>query len=229
MPDQDFSPLTAAVVEPLLGLLTLVLILSLLKAFLPRLRGLLGERAVARVLKRQALRVANDIILPDGRGGLTQIDHLVLTPTGILVIETKNYSGLIFGREREARWTQVVGRHRHPFQNPLRQNYGHIKAVETLTTTIAVEGRVVFVGRARFPKGRPPGVVDLAGLQRDLAAMPKREIPLALRLEWEALIAQARQDRRTRRASISAASANAMMIRLPRPGSIRAQAPGGRL
>lgn len=199
MSAQDIDALTAAVAEPLLWLLPLVLIAELLKLFRPRLRGLLGERAVAKVLKRQAVRVANDLILPDGRGGLTQIDHLALTTRGVLVIETKHYGGLIFGREHEPRWTQVIGRQRHPFQNPLRQNVGHIKAVKALTTRLDVHGRVVFVGRARFPKGRPPGVIDLAGLQRELAALLPRELPLAMMMEWEDLIAKARQDRHARR------------------------------
>ncbi len=74
---------------------------GLFNAFLPQLRGLLGGRAVARVLKRHSAQVANDVILPDGRGGLTQIDHLALTASAILVIETKHYSGLIFGRAHE--------------------------------------------------------------------------------------------------------------------------------
>lgn len=199
MSAQDVAPLIVAVLEPLLWLLPLVLLAALLKVFRPRLRGLLGERAVAKVLERQAVRVANDLILPDSRGGLTQIDHLALTTMGVLVIETKNYGGLILGREREARWTQVIGRQRHPFQNPLRQNDGHVKAVEALTTRLDVDGRVVFVGRARFPKGHPPGVLDLAGLQRELAALPPRELPLEALLEWEDLIAKARQDRHARR------------------------------
>ena len=31
------------------------------------------------------------LVLRDGRGGLTQIDHLALTTDGLLVVETKNY------------------------------------------------------------------------------------------------------------------------------------------
>ncbi|MBL3591311.1 MAG: NERD domain-containing protein [gamma proteobacterium endosymbiont of Lamellibrachia anaximandri] len=53
--------------------------------------------------------VLNDILIPDGKGGLTQLDHVVLAPSGLWVIETKNYKGLIFGGEREKCWTQRLG------------------------------------------------------------------------------------------------------------------------
>lgn len=52
------------------------------------LAGRRGEAAVSRALRRRLAHVADDVILPDGRGGLTQIDHLALTPTGVLVVET---------------------------------------------------------------------------------------------------------------------------------------------
>jgi len=195
----DYTPLIMAVGEPLLWLLPILVLVGLLQAFRPQLRGMLGERAVARVLKRHAAQVANDLILPNGLGGLTQIDHLALTANGILVIETKNYSGLVLGREHEPTWTQVIGRQRHSFQNPLRQNHGHLKAVQALVTDVHVEGLVVFVGSAKFPKGRPPGVLDLAGLERELARLPKVPIPLAMLMAWDGLIEHGRRDRRTRR------------------------------
>lgn len=195
---------------------------GLLGAFLPQLRGLLGERAVARVLKRHSAQVANDLILPDGRGGLTQIDHLALTSSAILVIETKHYSGLILGRQHEPQWTQMLGRRRYAFQNPLRQNHGHIKTVQALIPHLPVEGRVVFVGGARFPKGRPPGVDDLAALERALAGLGRQTIPLALQQAWNDLIAQARRDRQARRehlASVKARRHSAGASTRPSPAS----------
>ncbi len=94
---------------------------ALLRLLSPRSRaerrGAAGEAQVSRTLRRAFTHVADDLILPDGRGGLTQIDHLVLTPNGLLVIETKNYRGLVFGRMNDPNWTQVVGRQRHRFQS----------------------------------------------------------------------------------------------------------------
>lgn len=82
-------------------------------------------------------------------------DHLALTPAGLLVVETKTYSGIILGQPNESTWTQAIGRQRHRFQNPLRQNFAHVRVIEALVPDIPVEGRVVFASHAQFPKGLP--------------------------------------------------------------------------
>ena len=53
-----------------------------------------GEFTVARQLRRlpDKYRVINDLLLPAGKGHTTQIDHVVVSPFGIFVIETKNIS-----------------------------------------------------------------------------------------------------------------------------------------
>lgn len=51
----------------------------------------------------------------------------MITSNGIFCIETKNYSGLIFGSEKDEKWTQCL-RHdkKSYFYNPLKQNKSHI-------------------------------------------------------------------------------------------------------
>ena len=82
------------------------------KLFKPFLKGKLGEFTVAihakLYLKDPQYLLLNDLTLPDGEGGTTQIDHLLLSPYGIFVIETKNYKGWIFGNERQKIWTQKI-------------------------------------------------------------------------------------------------------------------------
>lgn len=151
-------------------------------------RGAAGEAAVAKGLRRLFADVANDLILPDGGGGLTQVDHLVLTPAGLLVIETKNYRGMILGSAYERTWTQVVGLTRNQFQNPLRQNHAHIEAVKALAPGVPVIGRVVFLDGARFPKGVPDGVAMLGALRRDLAGLQGADIPPPTALGWERVL-----------------------------------------
>ncbi len=72
----------------------------------------------------------NDLTLPDGEGATTQIDHLLLSPFGVFVIETKNYKGWIFGSERQKQWTQKIYKKSFKFQNPIHQNYKHMKVLE---------------------------------------------------------------------------------------------------
>jgi hypothetical protein len=134
----------------------------------PKLGGMRGERLVRREFETLTAAVLQDIVLPDGRGCLTQIDHVALTGAGLLVVETKNYSGQIFGTEREPRWTQKLGRTTHSFQNPLRQNYLHVSALQALQLGAPVLGLVVFTNAAQFPKGLPEGASQLRYLRDDL-------------------------------------------------------------
>lgn len=168
------------------------------------LKGMVGERQVARVLERVAMDVRNDVLVPDGGGGLTQVDHLVLAPDGIWVIETKNYGGSIFGGEREKSWTQKMGSKRFRFRNPLRQNYGHIKAIEAALPDTPVHGRVVFSDRARFPKGMPQGVIQVGNLERELGLVFGSEaVPRDLKVKWEALEHRIRSGRDARKAHLA--------------------------
>src|SRR5205807_616293 len=67
------------------------------------------------------------IILPTSRGSC-EIDHLIVSPFGLFVIESKDRSGWIFGEESERNWTAVHFKNKYTFQNPLHQNYGRMKA-----------------------------------------------------------------------------------------------------
>lgn len=73
----------------------------------------------------------SDLMLENkkARSGYSQIDHLLLTPYGIFVIETKNYAGRIYGSKEDKQWT-VNKKFR--MMNPFRQNYGHLKALEAI-------------------------------------------------------------------------------------------------
>ena len=55
-----------------------------------------GERVVAGILRRYACRyhgkVINDLYLPL-YDQTTQIDHILIAPFGMIVVETKNYKG----------------------------------------------------------------------------------------------------------------------------------------
>ena len=61
--------------------------------------------------------------------GYSQIDHVILTPYAIFVVETKNYAGTIYGDRNRAKWS-VNGK--FPMMNPFNQNYGHIQAIKSV-------------------------------------------------------------------------------------------------
>ncbi len=61
--------------------------------------------------------------------GTTQVDHVVTSPYGIFVIETKHYDGWKFGEEEQRYWTQVIYKRKEKMFNPIWQNYGHVQAL----------------------------------------------------------------------------------------------------
>lgn len=96
-------------------------------------KGQLGEKHVNQLvstLPKESYKLYADLYAKHDNGKITQIDHVVVSPYGIFVIETKNYAGWIFGNVKNKNWTQVIGKTKHAFFNPLRQNYGHIQALQ---------------------------------------------------------------------------------------------------
>ena len=104
--------------------------------------GYYGERYVSKKLEKLSDEyvVINDVLLQTNYG-TTQIDHVVVSPYGIFVIETKNYNGWILGHEKSEEWTQSFWTYRrfrggtnyqYKFRNPILQNAGHEKALRTL-------------------------------------------------------------------------------------------------
>lgn len=126
--------------------------------------GARGERAVAGRLRDglpEEYRILNDTYLPLPDGTTTQINHIVICQYGIFVVETKTYSGWIFGNENSAKWTQTIYHCKHSFQNPIRQNYRHICA---LSDNLKIprdyfRSVVAFTGDCDFRTEMPEGVV----------------------------------------------------------------------
>jgi len=105
----------------------------------------------------------NNVTLPIANG-TTQIDHVLVSTRGIFVIETKHYSGWIFGSANSRNWTQVIYKVKNSFQNPLRQNHLHLKTVEGILDFLPGEvfhSIVVFTGNAEFKTEKPTGVFFL--------------------------------------------------------------------
>ncbi|MBW4770309.1 NERD domain-containing protein [Prevotella jejuni] len=92
-----------------------------------------GEKKVAKVLMQlpDEYTIFNDVYLLENDKS-TQIDHVVLSPYGVFVIETKNYSGLIYGGEKAQYWTKDMFGTKYKFYNPLLQNYSHVRALYSL-------------------------------------------------------------------------------------------------
>lgn len=131
----------------------------------PATIGKLGERVIAKRLRaglpKDEYLILSDIYLPIEDNATTQIDHVVVSRYGIFVVESKNYSGWIFGDKDSPKWTQTMFRKKSTFQNPIRQNYRHICAIaENLgIPKMYLKSVVVFTGDCEFKTEMPECVV----------------------------------------------------------------------
>jgi restriction system protein len=102
--------------------------MSLVSSFKGWVGEIQGTLAAKIRLDSQVYRSINNVTITTANG-TTQIDHVIVSKYGIFVVETKNIKGWIYGDEKQALWTQVLFGKKYRFQNPLRQNYRHTKAL----------------------------------------------------------------------------------------------------
>jgi len=126
-----------------------------------------GEAAVRKQLinycQKSTAHLLNNVTL-EYKDGTTQIDHILITQNGIIVIETKHYSGWLFANEKQKQWTQVIFKWKNKFQSPIFQNRKHVQAVQQLLDFIPkeqIQSLVVFTGDAEFKTEVPRGVIEL--------------------------------------------------------------------
>lgn len=75
-------------------------------------------------------KLMTNLYIPKKDGSITEIDLIMISETGIYVFESKNYSGWIFGDEKNKNWTQTLqNKKKNRFFNPIWQNKGHINAL----------------------------------------------------------------------------------------------------
>lgn len=134
------------------------------------LRGWFGEKKTTFIMwltfNAKVYRRFHDVIIPS-KNGTTQIDHLLVSPYGLFIVETKNIKGWIFGSENQSKWTQSIYGNNFTFQNPLRQIFRQKKILsEYLHVDESIIHTVVFfVGNCQFLTNVPANVIN-SGLGR---------------------------------------------------------------
>jgi len=136
-------------------LLVLVLWLLVRRRKGPEIKQALEAVAIARL---------QNVLVPDGMGGHIQVEHLLLTGQGLVVIDAKSFAGTIFASERMEEWTVIGKQGRFTFPNPLGTLYDRVAALRQLVRDVPVTGHVLFGGSADFSKGRPRDVLSAAEL-----------------------------------------------------------------
>ena len=111
-----------------------LIIIFTYKFFGAKLIGWFGEhwtkQALSKLPKDKYI-ILNDVFI-ETNGNTHQIDHVIVSPYGIFSIETKQYNGFITGNKYDKNWIRHVGKNKYYYTNPIRQNYGHVKALSEL-------------------------------------------------------------------------------------------------
>lgn len=130
---------------------------KLLKTVTSLNRGTRSERKmVLKILKSgiKSTAIFHDLYLNNGNRNYSQIDLVVATKVGIVVFEIKEYSGWLFGTEKQRNWTQVLayGKRKYQFYNPILQNKKHIEDLKKFYhfDDVPFFSIIVFFGDCKF-------------------------------------------------------------------------------
>jgi len=150
----------------------------------------------ASVLANIAFDRIQGIVIPKADEGEIEIEHLVLTAEGLLIIEVKDVVGTVFGSDKMQDWTVISDTNRFTFTNPQPALYDRIAAVRQIVRQVPVSGRIVFLDGASFTKGVPSLVCTLEELDEEFGdqdqAAGKVKIE-AFKPHWERIKPPARR------------------------------------
>lgn len=111
-------------------------------------KGYFGEFLVFNKLYQwvnEPCKFLMNIEVPTKNGKTTEIDLLMIHPTGIYVFEMKHYKGIIYGDKDGEIWTQWFKTQKsNTFRNPVKQNEYHIKALKEYLGNIPIYSFIVF-------------------------------------------------------------------------------------
>jgi hypothetical protein len=143
---------------------------------------------LSEALRDVAIDRLQNVLVPDGMGGQIQIEHLLLTANGLVVIDVKEFEGTIFAGDRMAEWTVISRRGRFTFPNPIGTLYDRVAALKQIVRDVPVVGFVLFGSGADFTKGRPKDVVlpaELVERYRKPDAADLERLLVAFAPHWE--------------------------------------------
>lgn len=144
--------------------------------------GAIGEEHIGAIL--DSLTAEGYQVLHDRRrpGSRENIDHVVIGPTGVYIVETKHYRGSV---ERRGGELWVDGRRKTAFIDQVERQ---IAAVQEALATEEITGMICFVGatlpRSGVPALRgimvlPPEALLVAIRSRAVSLSPERTVSLA--------------------------------------------------
>ncbi|MDZ4197648.1 MAG: nuclease-related domain-containing protein, partial [Kiritimatiellia bacterium] len=163
-----------------------------------------GERDLSKRLERELpddTLILNDLEIRHGRHH-AQIDHLVISPRGLFVVETKTWAGRLSGRAEDEHWMlRAAGREPRAMKNPVRQNrrqaqvlreklaFGGLGGIEVIPLVALASSRCVLeptedLQKALFPADRAVAFIRDYPARRPISGEQQREILALLKIGW---------------------------------------------
>lgn len=97
-------------------------------------KGELSERELVYKLlklKHKKEYIFHDVYVQKNNGDYSQLDVVLLSKSGVISIEVKDYAGVVYGHAESDKWVQKKSFfNKREFYNPIKQNYGHITALK---------------------------------------------------------------------------------------------------
>ncbi|HLT91957.1 MAG TPA: nuclease-related domain-containing protein [Woeseiaceae bacterium] len=172
----------------LLPLILAALLLAWLLVVYRRRRQ--GARSLAKLFSSIAFDRIENLVVPNVDEGEIQIDHLLLTAQGLLIVDVKDVTGTVFGGDKMQDWTVISSERRFTFSNPQPALFDRIAAVREIVRQVPVAGRILFTDGAEFTKGVPSLVCKASDLLAEFQEADKaaaRARVEAFRPQWELL------------------------------------------
>lgn len=128
------------------------------------------------------------LVIPSADEGEIQVDQLLLTSQGLLILDIKDVQGTVFGSDKMQDWAVISDERRYTFSNPQPMLYDRIAAVRQIVREVPVAGRILFLDGAEFTKGVPGLVCTLEELVDEFGEPDKKAAKFkieAFRPHWE--------------------------------------------
>jgi len=165
-----------------------VILLLVVVVLSTRIRNFFDQLRLNRAIKRLGTDSMSNVVISDGMDGHVFIEHLVLTPTHVLVVTVRRYSGAIFAAENMDMWAQVTDGGSYKFPNPIHEIETATAAVKSHLRDAAVNGIILFGRDSSFPKGKPAGVMHISEIVKLPTPDQDTAISEPIRQAWDRLL-----------------------------------------
>jgi Nuclease-related domain len=179
-------------------LLPLILVALLLLLLLLYWRRRSRRRSLGSVFSSIAFERIDGLVVPNADEGEIQIDHLLLTAHGLLIVDVKDVTGTVFGSDKMQEWTVISSERRFTFPSPQPALYDRIAALREIVGQVPVAGRILFLDGASFTKGVPSLVCSLDDLLQEFAETDRAAAGMkveSFKPHWETLRAHVKSSR----------------------------------